>query len=85
MSKSVKESVEVEAFQMPNGRWGVRTAFMKMPVGNYLGKDTDLQESEARDLARRWMEMQKQSAQKMNLELFTQEQAKKKKYLKQGG
>ena len=85
MSKSSeRDAIEVEAYQMPSGRWGVRTSFMKMPVGGYLGKDEDLQESEARDLGRRWMEMQKRSAQKSNLELFTLNRAKKSKHLKQG-
>ena len=80
----MKETVDVEAYQMQGGKWGVRTSFLKMPVGDYLGQSEGLDESEARDLARQWDEMQRRSKTKDNLELFKVQRAKKSKYLKQG-
>lgn len=79
MSSKADRFVEVEAYQT-GSTWSVRTAFLKDHVGNYLGPCTDLNESEARALAGRWMEMQ---AKNRKQEAVTRLPAKKKGYLKE--
>ncbi len=76
----MSKPIPVESYRMPSGRWGVRTQFMKMPVGDYLGKSEEISESEAVDLARRWAEMQDRSE---KLQSVRAVKPKKKGYLKE--
>ena len=59
MKKSHEKSiVDVEPQQMTDTTWSVRTKFLHMPVGDYLGKSEGLTHEQCVEMCAKWRKFQ---------------------------
>lgn len=63
-----KPIVDVEPQQMSDTTWSVRTKFLHMPVGDYLGKSEGLTYEQCVEMCDKWREFQGRKTGSANFE-----------------
>lgn len=70
-----KPIVDVEPQQMADTTWSVRTKFLHMPVGDYLGKSEGLTYEECEAMCAKWREFQGRRTASGNFEAQARKQS----------